>query len=374
MQKSAPRQRIQKGAIATPWAQELAQAIARPEDLPEALAERIAPFANAQGLFPFKVTPYYLSLADPRDPRDPILLQCLPDAAELKERPGLELDPIAERRHSPLPGLVRRYPDRAALLLGRACAVHCRHCTRRHMGQGNIRGLDAAGLEDAIAFLRDHAEISDVLVTGGDPLLLDDEVLAHALSRLRSIQSVRVIRVGTRAPVTLPTRITPNLIKTLRRFGPLYVLTQFNHPREITSLSKIALGRLASAGLPVANQSVLLRGVNDDPEVMEELCRNLFGLRVRPYYLFLCDQWPGLEHLRTSFDAALAVSEHLRGRLSGLAIPQLVVDLPGGLGKVPVGPDYVVRREPGKVVLRAPSGERVEYLNPIVQEPAEKEA
>jgi lysine 2,3-aminomutase len=232
------------------------------------------------------------------------------------------------------------------------------------MGQGNIRGLDERGLEDAIAYLRSQKEISDVLVTGGDPLLLEDAPIAHALDRIRSVSSVRVIRIGTRTPVTLPMRITEPLVKILRRFAPLYLVTQFNHPRELTALSRLAIATLVDGGIHLANQSVLLRGVNDDPSVMETLCRELYFLQVRPYYMFLCDQWPGLEHLRTSFDEGIAVSQHLRGRLSGLAIPQLVVDLPGGLGKVPVGPEYFVRREPGKVILRAPHGEIVDYFDP----------
>lgn len=232
------------------------------------------------------------------------------------------------------------------------------------MGHGNIVPLSDKGLDDAIAYLKERPEITDVLLTGGDPLLLADEVLAHALARLRAVRSVQIVRIGTRALVTLPMRVTNELVGVLKRFGPLYVVTQFNHPREITALSEMAVNRLVDAGIPVANQSVLLRGVNDDPVVMESLCRNLLRIRVRPYYLFLCDQWPGLEHLRTTFDAGLAVAEHLRGRLGGLAIPQLVVDLPGGLGKVPVTPNYVLRREPGRVILRSPSGEEAEYVDP----------
>jgi lysine 2,3-aminomutase len=283
---------------------------------------------------------------------------------ELEHAHGLREDPIDEEKHSPIPGLIHRYSDRALLLVSGKCAVNCRHCTRRRLGKGRVAPLDTKGFEDAIAYLRKHPQIRDVILSGGDPLMEDEARLEEILEAVRSVPSVEIIRVGTRTPVTLPMKVTEELAALLRRFHPLYVNTQFNHVREVTEQAAEAVSHLVDAGIPVSNQSVLLNGVNHTPRDMEELCRALLRIRVRPYYLFLCDLWDGLDHFRTPISTGLAIMEHLRGRLSGLGIPQLMVDLQGGIGKVPLLPDYVVSKESGYTVLRSPNGQTAHYPDP----------
>jgi lysine 2,3-aminomutase len=348
------------------WRGQLARAIRRVEDLPDAPA-----FAAARstaglpggpaGLRPLCVTPCYLSLIDADDPADPIARLALPHPDEWTRLRELPPDPIDERRWSPLPGLIRRYPDRALLLVHGGCAVNCRHCTRRILGQGGVRPVSGADLAQALDWIAARPEIRDVLLSGGDPLLLEDDGLLSIVDRVRAIPSVEIIRVATRAPVTLPVRIDAALAGALAARGPLYVSTQFDHPRELTTEAARAVAALVDAGIPVANQAVLLRGVNDDPAIIEELCRGLLRIRVRPYYLFVCDLVAGTAHFRTSLDRGIEIMAHLRGRLSGLGIPQLVVDLPGGLGKIPLCPEHIVRREPGRVVFRAPDGTLVDW-------------
>ena len=348
------------------WRGQLALAIRRAEDLPAGPAFDAARGAaelppGPQGLRPLSITPYYLSLIDRDDPADPIARLALPRVEEWTRRAELSADPIDEERHSPLPGLIRRYPDRALLLVHGGCAVNCRHCTRRILGKGNIRPVAGAELGRALSWIAARPAIRDVILSGGDPLLLEDDELLSVVDRVRAIPSVEIIRLGTRVPVTLPMRIDRGLAAALAARGPLYVNTQFDHPRELTPEAARAVATLVDAGIPVANQAVLLHGVNDDPAVVVELCRGLLRIRVRPYYLFVCDLVRGTAHFRVPLDRAIGIAAALRGRLSGLGIPQLVVDLPGGLGKIPLGADHVVRREPGRVILRAPDGTLVDY-------------
>jgi lysine 2,3-aminomutase len=348
------------------WRWQLERSIRRVGDLPRSLQSRASrgEIELAARRFPLAITPYYLSLLDADDPRDPLRRMVLPSPAELGRGGAAVDDPIAEQDHSPLPGVIRRYPDRALLLVSGSCPALCRHCTRRILGRGRIAPLDAEGFDAAISYLAGHPEIRDVIVSGGDPLVLDDEELDRILAAIRNLPAVEVVRVATRAPVTLPMRITKDLAQLLAAHGPLYVVTQYNHPRELTAASAAALARLADAGIPLANQTVLLAGVNDDPAVIEDLCRRLLAQRVRPYYIFTCDLTAGTEHFRTPLATGIEIMDHLRGSLSGLAIPQLVLDLPGGKGKIPLGPDYVVRHEVGKVILRAPDGSEVPYPDP----------
>lgn len=348
------------------WRWQLAHAVRRPEALgrissvPEALDD----LARVVERFPMAITPYYLNLIDLDDPADPLGRMVLPSRAELQQTGAASDDPIGEQDHAPLPGVIRRYPDRALLLVSGSCPAICRHCTRRILGRGRIAPLDRQGLADAVDYLASRPEIRDVILSGGDPLTLEDADLDRILTAVRAVPSVEIVRLATRAPATLPMRITDELTRTLARHRPLFLLTQFNHPREITAEASAALDRLADAGIPLANQAVLLAGVNDSPDVIEELCRRLLRERVRPYYLFVCDLVAGAEHFRTPIETGIEVMDHLRGRLSGLGIPQLVVDLPGGKGKVPIGPDYIVRREGDRVVLRAPDGTEVPYPDP----------
>ena len=339
-------------------ADELARALSlTPEELEGARR------AERAGL-PIRVTPYYLRLCDKDDPRCPIRLQCVPHAEESTEVPGDLADPLGEEAHEVAPHLVQRYPDRALLLATDRCAVYCRFCTRSRMvgDGGGVVPLDR--LAPAFAYLAAHPEVRDVIVSGGDPLTVSTERLVRLIARVREIPSVETIRLATRAPVTLPQRITTELVRALRPHHPLWVMTHFNHPKELTPESERACRRLADNGFPVMNQTVLLRGVNDDAQTLEALFRGLVRWRVRPYYLLQMDPVRGTGHLRTPLDRGIAIMEQLQGRLTGIALPRLIVDTPGGMGKVPVGPDYVVERAPGRTRLRTWRGVEVDYLDP----------
>lgn len=306
--------------------------------------------------YPMRITPYYLSLIE--TPGDPIWRQCIPDPEELSDT---QLpDPLNEEELSPVPGLIHRYPDRVVWLVSAQCAVYCRFCMRKgRVGcPGKMSGLGE--LDQALNYIADRPAIRDVVLSGGDPLLLEDEELATFLSGLRRIPHVEVIRIGTRTPANLPERITGKLCRMLKRFHPVFINTHFNHPREITEESARACARLADAGIPLGNQTVLLNGVNDNPEVMKSLLQRLLAIRVRPYYLHQMDLVQGTRHFRTKIARGLEIMDALRGHTSGLAIPYFVIDLPGGKGKVPLLPDYV-RKEEGKLFLRNYLGEEFAY-------------
>jgi len=319
--------------------------------------------AEQQG-FPLAITPYYLSLCDAHDPSCPIRRQVVPLAAEQQTVPGDLRDPLGEEAHEVAPELVQRYPDRALLLVSDRCAIYCRFCTRSRMvGDGGGPRSDAR-LAAAFTYLETHPEVRDVIVSGGDPLTMATERLLRIIERLRQIPSVETIRLATRVPAALPQRITDELLTALKPHHPLWVMTHFNHPKELTEASRAALCRLADAGFPVMNQSVLLRGVNDDSRVLSELFRGLVRVRVRPYYLLQADPVRGSGHLRTPLSRSIRIVEELQGRLSGIALPKFIVDTPGGFGKVPVGPEWVVHREPGVTRFRTPRGVEVDYFDP----------
>jgi lysine 2,3-aminomutase len=320
--------------------------------------------AEKAGL-PLSITPHYLSLVDPRDPRCPIRLQCVPRIEEEHEVPGDLADPLGEEAHEVAADLVSRYPDRALLLATDRCSVYCRFCTRSRMvgDGGGARSLDHLG--PALAWLAAHPEIRDVIVSGGDPLVMSTERLVRLIGAVRAIPTVEVIRLATRAPVTLPSRITGELVRSLRKHHPIWIMTHFNHPKELVPAAERACRRLVDAGFPVMNQTVLLRGVNDSAETLEALFRGLVRWRVRPYYLLQADPVRGTGHLRTPLDAGIGIMARLQGRLSGIALPKLIVDTPGGMGKVPIGPDYIVSRPtPGETVLRTHRGVEVTYRDP----------
>lgn len=319
--------------------------------------------AEAAGL-PLSITPYYLSLCDRHDPRCPVRRQCVPTADEAIEVPGDLRDPLGEEAHEVAPHLVQRYPDRALLLATDRCGVYCRFCTRsRIVGDGG-GPVPLARLEPAFAYLRAHPEVRDVIVSGGDPLLLSTDRLVALLSAVRAIPSVETIRLATRCPVTLPQRVTAELVRALRPLHPIWVMTHFNHDKELTKEATRAVTRFVDAGFPVMNQSVLLRGVNDDPATLERLCRGLVRRRVRPYYLLQADPVRGTGHLRTSIDKGVEIVAALQGRLTGIALPRYIVDTPGGRGKVPVLPETVVARGAGVTTLRTFRGELVDYVDP----------
>ena len=316
--------------------------------------------AAVTSIYPFRLSSFYAGLI--RQPGDAIWKQCMPDIQELED--DQLPDPLFEDSLSPVPGLIHRYPNRAVLLVSNQCPVYCRFCMRkRHVGDGN-RPLSRDALDDALTYLSQHTGIQDVILSGGDPLMLDNSSLFYVLSRLRAIKHVRIIRIGTRIPVTLPERITTDLCDLLKQFHPLYINTHFNHPEEINSESSAACNRLADTGIPLGNQSVLLKGVNDDIETMGSLMMRLLELRVKPYYIHQMDLVRGTGHFRTSVAAGLEIIRGLRGYISGIALPHYVIDLPEGKGKVPILPDAVDRV--GDVLwLTNYRGERIAYRDII---------
>lgn len=318
--------------------------------------------AEAAGL-PLSITPYYASLASREDPSCPIRLQCVPRGEEANEVEGDLRDPLGEEAHTVAPHLVSRYPDRALLLVTDRCSVYCRFCTRSRMvGQdGGARPL--AELEPAFEWLAAHEEITDVVISGGDPLIMNEPRLEAILKRLASIPHLGTVRIATRAPVTLPQRIDAALCRVLRIFPATWVMTHFNHPKELTAESTRAIAMLVDHGLPVMNQSVLLRGVNDDAATLTALFKGLVARRARPYYLLQADPVRGTSHLRTPLRRGIELMTELQGRVSGIALPKLVVDTPHGMGKVVVGPEAILRREGGVTTLRTFRGE-VDYVDP----------
>jgi lysine 2,3-aminomutase len=350
------------------WAEELARSITTAEGLARAIPLTPQELEGAlraerEGLS-LRITPHYLSLVDPGDPACPIRKQCVPTALEVIESPGDLVDPLGEEAHAVAPHLVRRYPDRALLLVTDRCAIYCRFCTRsRLVGEGG-GAVPLGALEPAMEWLVSHPEVKDVIVSGGDPLAMATSRVVRLLERLRRIESVETIRLATRVPVVLPSRITGELLSALRPLHPIWVMTHFNHPKELAPAALEALGLLVDAGFPVMNQTVLLRGVNDDPETLTALFRGLVRARVRPYYLMQMDPVRGTGHLRTPLARGIEIMEALQGRLSGIALPKLVVDTPGGMGKVPVGPEYIVARSPGRTTFRTPRGAIVDVVDP----------
>ena len=307
------------------------------------------------------ITPYFFNLIDPADEHCPIRRQVIPRIEETSTAPWELTDPCGEDAHSPVPGLVHRYPDRVLFLVTDRCASYCRYCTRSRL-VSNATGYDFhPEFDKQIAYIEQHPEIRDVLLSGGDPLLFSDEKLEDLLSRLRAIRHVEFLRIGTRIPVFLPQRITPELCAMLKQFHPLFISIHANHPRELTTEVRDALGRLADAGVPLGNQSVLLKHVNDDVIVMKALLQKLLICRVKPYYVYQCDLIAGSAHLRTSVRNGLEIMQGLRGHTTGYAIPQYVIDAPGGGGKVPVNPQYVLSRNSDRVVIRNFEGKVFEY-------------
>jgi len=307
------------------------------------------------------ITPYFFNLIDPFDPECPIRRQMIPRIEEMTYAPEDMADPCGEDHDMPVPGLVHRYPDRVLFLVTDRCASYCRYCTRSRVVSGVGEQELELDFDRAIEYLQKHTEVRDVLLSGGDALLLSDKRLGDLLRRLRAIDHIEFLRIGSRVPIFLPQRITPELCAMLKEFHPLWMSVHVNHPKELTSEVHEALGRLADAGIPLGNQSVLLKGVNDDPAVMKVLVQKLLRCRVRPYYLYQCDLIQGSSHLRTSVAKGLEIIENLRGHTTGYAIPQYVIDGPGGGGKIPLNPDYVVAKTPDSVVLRNYKGDIYEY-------------
>jgi lysine 2,3-aminomutase len=314
--------------------------------------------------YPLSVTPYYISLINPDDREDPIRKQALPSVEEITFGDKNPEDPLAEERDSVVPGLVHRYPDRVLMVLTDICPMFCRHCTRKREWQSGGWVHSQGKINAMLEYIRQHQTIRDVIISGGDPLSLSTTRLEEVISQLRKIEHVEIIRIGTRFPVVLPQRIDDELCAMLSRYGPIWLNTQFNHEREITPEAAEACDRLMRSGVPVNNQSVLLRGVNDSVKAQMKLCHGLLKIKVRPYYLFQCDEVRGTEHLRTPVEVGLKIIGGLRGYTSGLAVPTFVVDLSRGGGKVPLQPNYVVSQTEEGLVLRNYRGRRFRYRNP----------
>ncbi|HET9707253.1 MAG TPA: KamA family radical SAM protein [Gemmatimonadales bacterium] len=335
----------------------------------EALAERFGPehvgeierLKQAAENFEFRISPAMVDLI--REPGDPIWLQYVPTVQELEIEDGI-VDSLAEDAHSPVPNITHRYPDRALFLVSPVCASYCRFCTRRRK-VGDPEKIPMAQLESAFRYLEEHTEIRDVIMSGGDPLLLSDRRLDEICARLRAIPHLEIIRIGSRVPCHLPERITPELCAILGKYHPFYINTHFNHPDELTPAAVKALGMLADAGIPLGCQTVLLKGVNDDPAVMKQLMQKLLTARVRPYYIYQCDQVAGAEHFRTTVEKGLEIVRALRGWTSGLAVPHYVIDAPGGGGKIPLLPEYVEAMGDDQVVLRNYAGKYFVYRQPL---------
>ncbi|SDB59619.1 lysine 2,3-aminomutase [Desulfonatronum thiosulfatophilum] len=324
-------------------------------------------FAQTTDKFPMSVTPYYLSLIDPNDyENDPVFRQAFPSPKELLVGRHDMTDPLHEDEDSPAPGITHRYPDRVLFHISNVCSMYCRHCTRKRK-VGDTDTAEMAGKKDLLQgldYIRKTPQVRDVLLSGGDPLMLSDERLDWILGELRLIDHVEVVRIGTRMPVVLPYRVTDDLVRMLKKHHPLWLNTHFNHPREMTASSRAALARLADAGIPLGNQSVLLAGVNDCQRLIRTLNQKLVKNRVRPYYLYQCDLSEGLEHFRTPVGKGIEIVESLRGHTSGFSVPTYVIDAPGGGGKIPVMPNYVVSWGANKVVLRNFEGVITTYAEP----------
>ena len=315
--------------------------------------------------FQARINPYYLSLI--RYPGDPIWKQCVPDKKELDDMDGFE-DPLHEDEMSPVPNITHRYPDRVLFLTTSQCGMYCRFCTRKRK-VGDSGKISMKELESAFKYIEDHKQIRDIILSGGDPLMLTDTMLEKILSRLRQIPHVEIIRLGTKMPCVLPQRITPALCSMIKKYHPIYINTHFNHPWEITPESIKACTMLVEAGCPVNNQAVLMKGVNDDAEVLKELFLKLLKMRVRPYYLFMADETRGANHFKTTVDAATDIIYKLRGNISGLAIPHLVIDAPGGGGKIPILPKYVLHHDDNRIIMRNYKNEVYVYKEPHEDKP-----
>ena len=319
---------------------------------------------KALAKFRMAITPYYLSLIDPNDPYDPIRRQAIPAGEECNIAPADLNDPLHEDEDSPAPGLTHRYPDRVLFLITDMCSMYCRHCTRRRFAGQKDDESPSERIEKCLAYIEKTPQVRDVLLSGGDALMVSDAKLEYIIQRLRAIPHVEIVRIGSRTPVVCPQRITPELCDMLKKYHPIWLNTHFNHPNEFTPEAEQALARLANAGIPLGNQTVLLRGVNDCVHVMKKLMHELVRNRVRPYYIYQCDLSMGLEHFRTPVSKGIEIIESLRGHTSGYAVPTFVVDAPGGGGKTPVMPQYVISQSPDKVILRNFEGVITTYTEP----------
>ena len=349
------------------WRWQLRHRVTRAEPLKLILnlsPEEIEAIEASKGRMATAITPYFAKLMDRNDSNCPIRRQAIPTMAEFHLSPADLFDPCAEDENSPVHGLVHRYPDRVLLLVTDKCAVYCRYCTRRRMVGSSENCITPQELDEAVAYIQATKKVRDVLISGGDPLLFEDDHLESIIAKVRKVPHVEIIRIGTRVPVTLPQRITPSLTAMLKKYHPLWISIHFSHPKEITKETRRACAMLSEAGIPLGSQTVLLRGINDRPVVMKRLMHELLKIRVRPYYIYQCDLAMGTEHFRTPIAVGINIIEKLRGHTTGYAVPSFVIDAPGGGGKIPVGPTYMISQDKGKMVLRNYQGKVFEYQEP----------
>jgi len=355
------------------WRWQLSNRLNTVEDIEKVLpltdSERTA--LQTQGIFRVDVTPYFISLIDPEDPNDPTRLQIIPRAEEMQAFTAMMEDSLAEDRHSPVPGLVHRYPDRVLMLVTTQCASYCRYCTRSRIVGDPGQTFKREEFEMQIDYLKRTPQVRDVLLSGGDPLVLAPKILEELLSRLREIPHIEIIRIGSRVPVFMPMRVTQELVDMLAKFHPLWLNIHVNHPNEISKELEEACDRLSRAGIPLGNQSVLLAGVNDNVHIQRQLVHDLVRIRVRPYYLYQCDLVEGAGHFRTPVAKGIEIMEGLRGHTSGYAVPQFIVDAPGGGGKIPLTPNYLLSMSDHKVILRNYEGYVTTYEEPTDYVPAD---
>jgi lysine 2,3-aminomutase len=358
------------------WRWQLANRLNSVEELSEVinLTESEKQALSTKGLFRVDITPYYASLINPDDPYDPVRRQVIPTARELEKFESMMEDSLAEDRHSPVPGLVHRYPDRVLFLVTTQCASYCRYCTRSRIVGDPGATFKRSEWDAAIEYLERTPQVRDVLLSGGDPLTLAPKLLEELLARLRAIPHIEIVRIGSRVPVFMPQRVDQEFCDMVQKYHPFWLNIHVNHPQEITPELRAACDRLSRAGVPLGNQSVLLAGVNDSVNIQRELVHELVKMRVRPYYLYQCDLVEGAGHFRTSISKGIEIIEGLRGHTSGFAVPTFCVDAPGGGGKIPVMPNYVISQAPGKVVLRNYEGFITTYTEPLDYNPHEVDA
>jgi lysine 2,3-aminomutase len=345
------------------WKWQLRNSITSIEDLKKIMKlsdKEVLAINNLKGRLPLRITPYFASLIHDSNYSNPLRRNVIPVVEELLQHSNEQSDPLHEKSFSPVKGIVHRYPDRVLFTVTQICSNYCRYCTRSH-SVGKLDKLGRQDYEKAFDYIRNHKEVRDVLISGGDPLTLSDEILDYILSNIRLIPHVELIRIGTRVPVVLPQRITDGLINVLKKYHPLFISLHFSHPLEITEECSRACNKLADGGFPLGSQTVLLKGINDNVPTMRELMHKLLMIRVRPYYLYQCDLIPGSGHFRTTVKKGLEIIKGLRGFTSGYAIPTFVVDAPGGGGKIPLLPNYVVEHTAERVVLRNYKGVLCEY-------------
>ncbi|PIN77324.1 lysine 2,3-aminomutase [Candidatus Woesearchaeota archaeon CG10_big_fil_rev_8_21_14_0_10_34_12] len=330
------------------WKRILEKSVVNAKDLPKVCQSDADDIKKVSELYPMCINPYYFSLIKAKD--DPIYKQCVPSIQEVQD--NLPEDPLSEETTSPVPCIVHRYPDRVLFTISNKCAMYCRFCTRKRKVGTERRIITKDEIIQGVLYIASHPEVRDVILSGGDPLMLEDGELEDILKKLRQIRHLEIIRIGTRIPCVLPQRVTKELCDILKKYHPVYINTHFNHPREITEESRRACNMLADAGIPLGNQSVLLKGVNDSPSKMKKLVQKLLSMRVKPYYIYMADMVRGTNHFRTKLETGLKIIKAIRGWTSGMAVPHFVIDAPNGGGKIPILPGYLVKCEDGKVFLK----------------------